>query len=384
MSDFLNMPDIPSGRGGAPVANGAVEVNGSSQADVAELIEGVLKPDVTSQSDGVSKNDGASKGAIEVGHKTEIKYLEERYNRAGEIEIIEVGAHRSGSKERFEDYALVTKQSYNKDDTLRTASIQVNSPHLLRILREVVGAYPTQPAGFEVPIVEEAPFQLFYHYRTNIAQYDTRDNEISRTHHELLMKHIDAELGRASAETAKLVSKGFITFALLWAIFKPGELLYASSYGHARLYRLDKTVYRENIKTGPFFEVHCSYVDYNGANVGRAREKLYLFDGRHFTGRNPSEISSLPVYPRKFVYADEGLEARLASRGKRLLDLKGVRVMQYDGLLEYLKLPPYSWWGPACERDGQWLPITASRVGTYECLTPAYHACSIDCWPRRC
>lgn len=355
------MPDITPTFHGLLEAPSVAEPNNASQANAVESINGVLQPEPTSKPDNVLKDDAVLNVAIETGHKSEIKYLEERYNKAGEIEIIEVGAHRSGSKERFEDYALVTKQSYNKDDTLRSASIQVNSPQLLRILQDVVGAYPTQPAGFEVPIIEDAPFPLFYHYRTAIAEYDTRDDEVLRAHHMLLMKHVNAELGRAIAEAAKLVSKGFITFALLWAIFKPGELLYASSYGHARLYRLDKTLYRENIKTGPFFEVHCSYVDYNGTNVGRAREKLHLFDVRQFTGRNPSDITSLPVYPRKFVdNKDEGLEARLTNRGKRLLKLKGVRVMQYDGLLEYLKLPPYSWWGPACERDGQWLPITVN------------------------
>ncbi|MCJ1433403.1 hypothetical protein MMC27_002763 [Xylographa pallens] len=300
-------------------------------------------------------------GLVEPGHKCEIKSLEERFNKQGEIELIECGAFTKGSKERFEDYALVTKQIFNKDSTLRTANVQVNSPHILRILREVVGVYSTQPAGFDVPITEEAPFALFYHYKPELARYEAKD-EVVKQHHQILMDWINAELGPVSAEADKLIGKGYITFPLLWTIFKTGELQFASHQGHARLYKLDTAVYKETANKGQLFEVNCSYVDYNGASVGRARDTINMFDRVHFTGKSPSKINTLPVSPRKFI-ENEDLEEILTARGKRMLEFKGVLVMQYDGLLEYLKMPPYSWWGPACERDGVWTPISiAGRV----------------------
>ncbi|MCJ1288004.1 hypothetical protein MMC26_007357 [Xylographa opegraphella] len=300
-------------------------------------------------------------GVVEPGQKCEIKALEERHNKQGELELIECGAFAKGSKERFEDYALVTKQVFNKDSTLRTANLQVNSPHILRILRKVVGVYSTQPAGFDVPITEEAPFALFYHYKAELARYEGQDEAV-RQHHRILIDWIDAELGPVSADAEKLIAKGYITFPLLWTIFKTGELQFASHQGHPRLYRLDTAVYKETANKGQMFEVRCSYVDYNGTAVGRARETIQLFDRIHFTGKSPSKITSLPVAPRKFV-GNEDLEAVLAARGQRMLEFKGILVMQYEGLLEYLKMPPYSWWGPACERDGVWTPISiAGRV----------------------
>ena len=299
-------------------------------------------------------------GFVEPGQKCEIKSLEERFNKQGEIELIECGAFKKGSKERFEDYALVTKQIFNKDSTLRTANVQVNSPHLLSILREVVGVYSTQPAGFDVPITEEAPFALFYHYKPELARYEAQE-ETAKQHHQILMDWIDAELGPVSKEADKLIEKGYITFPLLWTIFKTGELQFASHQGHARLYKLDTAVYKETANKGQLFEVSCSYVDYNGATVGRARDTINMYDRVHFTGKSPSKINTLPVSPRRFIENDD-LEEILTARGKRMLEFKGILVMQYDGLLEYLKMPPYSWWGPACERDGVWTPISVSKI----------------------
>ncbi|MCJ1245491.1 hypothetical protein MMC30_002695 [Trapelia coarctata] len=302
------------------------------------------------------KDEEKKEEGVDVGQKCELKALEERYNKEGAVEVSELHAYKKGSKERFEDFALVTKQIYNKDQTLRTATLTVNSPHILSILREVVGVYATQPAGFDVPIVEEAPFALFYHYKDEIFAYEPKDEAV-KEHHRLLMDWIDVEMSSVIKDVERLTSKGYIAFQLLWTIFKPGDLLFSSEHGHARLYKLNTVTYKEIANKGSMFEVNSRYVDYNGTTVGQAREKHQLFDKLIFTGKSPTKINTLEVFPRKFVDDDE-LEERLAIRGKRLLELKGILTMQYDGLLQWLKLPPYAWWGPVCERDGVWTAIS--------------------------
>ena len=318
------------------------------------------KEDTSNGAKGEAKKDEKKEEGVDVGHKCELKALEERYNKEGAVEASELHAYKKGSKERFEDYALVTKQIYNKDQTLRTATLTVNSPHILSILREIVGVYATQPAGFDVPIVEEAPFALFYHYKDAIFAYEPKDEAVTE-HHRLLMDWIDVEMSNVIKDVERLTNKGYITFSLLWTIFKPGELLFSSIYGHPRLYKLDTVAYKEIPHKGPMFEVNSRYVDYNGTTVGQAREKHQLYDKLIFTGKSPTKISTLDVFPRRFV-DDDDLEERLTIRGKKLLELKGILTMQYDGLLMWLKLPPYAWWGPVCERDGVWTAISVSPL----------------------
>jgi len=326
-----------------------------------EVVANGLKSDVSNctKEDGpdASKEEKKEEG-VDVGQKCELKAFEERYNKEGAVEVSELHAYKKGSKERFEDFALVTKQIYNKDQTLRTATLTVNSPHLLSILREVVGVYATQPAGFDVPIVEEAPFALFYHHRDALFAYEPKEEE-AKAHHGLLKGWIDAEMSNVIKEVDRLTKKGYITFQLLWTIFKPGELLFSSLHGHPRLYKLDTVTYKEIANKGTMFEVHSRYVDYNGTSVGQAKERHQLFDKIIFTGKSPTKINTLEVFPRKFV-DDDGLEERLTIRGTKLLELKGILTMQYDGLLQWLKLPPYAWWGPVCERDGVWTAISVS------------------------
>jgi len=306
------------------------------------------------------KEDEKKEGGVDVGQKCELKALEERYNKEGAVEVSELHTYKKGSKERFEDFALVTKQIYNKDQTLRTATLTVNSPHILSILREIVGVYATQPAGFDVPIVEEAPFALFYHYKNEIFAYEPKDEAV-KGHHRLLMGWIDVEMSSVIKDVERLTSKGYVTFSLLWTIFKPGDLLFSSEHGHARLYKLDTVTYKEIANKGSMFEVNSRYVDYNGTTVGQAREKHQLYDKLIFTGKSPTKINTLQVFPRKFV-DDDDLEERLTIRGQKLLELKGILTMQYDGLLQWLKLPPYAWWGPVCERDGVWTAISVSQI----------------------
>lgn len=316
------------------------EVKEQDMNGKANLTNGNVEAENTVKVESSKEKEGASTDDIvEPGQTCELKSLEERFNKQGEVEVIEVGKHKKGSKERFEDFALVTKQIFNNDNTLRTATVQINSPQILQILREVVGTYPTQPAGFDVPITDEAPFALFFHHKAGLTDYVSQDDDIKQ-YHRVLLEWMETEMGQIHRESSKLMDRGFVTFSLLWTIFKPGALLYSSHHGHGRLYKLDTTAYKEIAHKGRMFEINTSYVDYNGSTVGRVRQTFQLFDRVHFTGSSPSKIVDIPILPRKFV-DDDDLEERLTIRGKRLLDLKGVLVMQYDGLLEYLKLPPY-------------------------------------------
>lgn len=340
-----------------PLLNGETAHAGEETSSAETTKDAQTTKDTQTVKDAETAKDAeTTKDVIEPGMECNVKSLEERFNSKGEVELIECGEHQKGFKGQFDNYAIVTKRIFNKDSTIRTIATNVNSPHILRILRDVVGTYATQPAGFDVPIKEEAPFALFYHHRKELSLYEPPD-DITRQHQQLLLRWMDVEMGQIIADSEKLIQKGYITFPLLWTIFKPGELQFMSDQGHARLFKLETATYKEIANKGPLFEIRCSYVDYNGTGVGRAKEIVQLYDRLHLTGNSPTKMTTLPIFPRKLIN-DDALEEKLRARGLRLLELTGIRVMQYNGLLEFLKLPPYSWWGPACERDGVWTPIS--------------------------
>jgi hypothetical protein len=292
------------------------------------------------------------------GTKCEIHVLEERIKKNGEVEVVVKGQFKPSDLNPDARYALVTKKAFNKDNVLTKVLLQVNSFPLLKVFKDVVGFYPTIATDFDFPFEMEAPFGMLYHYWEEFEAYLTGDiDDTTRMHLKLLLEYMREELGPAKQQNENTVRRGFVSYDFLWTIFKPGEIQYMSDYGHPRLLRLEKTFYAENSAIGKYFEVHCSYVDYNGQDFGQAQHTATMPEKQYFGMGNAARITKLQVYPRQFAQFGTELEDRLHARGLRFFDLTGVQVKRYCGKHEYLKLPPASWYDPRYRYGAcVWLP----------------------------
>lgn len=232
----------------------------------------------------------------------------------------------------------------------------------------MVKSYTTVASDFTAPFELKGPFQMLMHYWDELDQYrtDTEDTYV-RQHLNLLFDFMAHEIGPDRERVQIMVQKKQITYLYAWTIFRPGDLLYTTVMGHPWLLKCHKTVYEESTKHGPYMEVHCTYTDHNGTLEGQASHTFTIFQKRKFGSENPAIVTDLPVYPRSFVEgtartgSGEGLEARLEERGRKFLAFKGVSVCAYDGLAQFLKEPPYSFYDPdMADFDGTWLPFTVS------------------------
>lgn len=264
-------------------------------------------------------------------------------------------------------YALVSKRVFNDKGVLEQMTLLINSPHLLRLCRDIIKFYPTVPADFESPFELESPFQMLYHHWDNLLQArDTllgKDDDEARLHLGLLLDFMHIQLGSDRARVQSMLTKGHISYSLLWTIFRPGSLIYTEIQSQPWLLRLEKTAYEENQRIGKFIEVHCSYTDYDGSNVGRASHVIQILQKTYFAAENPCQVTRLPAFPREFIEKGEELENRLVERGNKFLSLTGLLVRKYDGLALYLKEPPDDFY--VCnmgEWPGVWLPYTVSRI----------------------
>lgn len=62
-------------------------------------------------------------------------------------------------------YALVIRRKFTDRQELDSTTLRINSPHLLRVFRDVVGSgYTTVAADFKSPFELTAPFQILMHY----------------------------------------------------------------------------------------------------------------------------------------------------------------------------------------------------------------------------
>ncbi|KAK4166268.1 P-loop containing nucleoside triphosphate hydrolase protein [Cladorrhinum sp. PSN259] len=304
----------------------------------------------------------------EFGKRPEHRVYQRRINKKDQEEDTLVNglnaAYAVDDASGNREYALVVWQVFSKNQRRENTILAVQSPFILRAFRDVIKSHPSVPSNFEQPVEMETPFQMLIHHWDGLdALRKTTDDDDVRLHLGLLFDFMKSELGPARDRLLSTMESGKVTYATLWSIFVPGSLLYMEENGHPWLLRCIKTAYEEYTSAGKICHVYCQYTDYNGNIKGDTTRTVNIRQKAYFGGDNPAVISSLPVYPIEFWSRDEEersrLMERLRERGRRFLNLKGIQLMHYDGLAQYLKEPPYSYYGEDLpESSGYWLPFT--------------------------
>jgi hypothetical protein len=268
------------------------------------------------------------------GSVCEIKSLVEK-PKGGETELIEKEKYDSSlEKKPFEQYALVTKQVLDEEGKLKKKTIQINSVQLLKALKDVVKYYPSESLDFSSQASFDSPFALLHHHREELSAYkeESRD-ETTREHIDLLLFFLVSEAGDKGREAEKLIASGMSSFENVWMVYKPGDLLFATSYDQDRLYQLQQTGYGEDNCRGHYFELSCGYTSCDGAKTGTASVSLKIFEKEEFIGKTPSKIAGLSLTPLKFFEeeAQEEVKEKLRVRGEEYLKFRGVQTAEYNG-----------------------------------------------------
>ena len=113
-----------------------------------------------------------------------------------------------------------------------------------------------------------------------------------------------------------LLSKGEITFNLLWALFPRNELIVApDELGQTRAYfvRYHKTFQTQ--ERTQMFDLGVCFVDDNGEKVGFVSDHLYI---REFPGS--VRIVDLAAYPLRYATSYEKTCDELLERGRKRME----------------------------------------------------------------
>ncbi|OJD32237.1 p-loop containing nucleoside triphosphate hydrolase protein [Diplodia corticola] len=328
------------------------------------------------------------------GSRLSIKALVERPDKEnGELEIIEKDKYsKSQNDSKFASHALVTKQTFDAKRNLEKTTVEINSPHIRAALSQVVSYYPSESLKFgqEDSVVCKSPYAMLHHHKTELHQYAAKAVESGNAeadtitaHINLLLAFLESEMGDDGPALRNMVDAGLITFDLLWAIFKPGDVLFASEHGHPRLYRCKKAAYGHALQGGKYFDVTCEFTNGDGLRAGTSTVSIRIWHGEVFVGTGTTAIDNLPLFPLSFLRHQDDLEERLIERGNRYLDIRGVTTWDYEGLFLYLKNPPYDYYNECASFNGIWLPHTASHRVVVDPKTfveeATKHAQGFDC-----
>ncbi|KAJ7931911.1 P-loop containing nucleoside triphosphate hydrolase protein [Mycena leptocephala] len=243
------------------------------------------------------------------------------------------------------EYAFIVRrkivQTRGADYPTITTKILIRSGLLRSAVREVMKVVEGISWNGSVLKLDPQLLLLFLpHMRaaSNIcdSSASSDSNEGATNEHlDLLIGFLESEYAPTLQKIRTLVDHAEITFDLIWAIFVPGEIIFArcKTTGEPRAFRLKKIQKERQWLTDTInWDLTCEYVDAvdpsaTGRQFGRASHSITIekFDGIH-------KIIELAAYPFKYHPTAADIRHKLVHRGQKWANLRGVHHKQYNGL----------------------------------------------------
>lgn len=158
--------------------------------------------------------------------------------------------------------------------------------------------------------------------------------ENKRRHLKVLIRYLDIDFAKVKESLYPMLKNGLITFDLLWALWKPGTLVYTTTYGSThlpRVFKVESADRQATMMKGEYYFVDGKYFEYDGKKFGYGMigEEIAEFSGAR-------KITSLDCYPLRYYKNDDQLREELIARGKKFVSLCGVHYKAYTGMA-YMK-----------------------------------------------
>lgn len=159
--------------------------------------------------------------------------------------------------------------------------------------------------------------QLTKHLTTLTSQEKTEATTKSIDHLTLLLEYINKDYASTKKKLESLLSDASISYELLWALFLPNTLVYTLCPGSGEP-RCLKLEWGDRVVTSQrdYFQLECTYIDYDGKKFGEAGTILEIdsFRGVH-------KINTIGIYPLKYHSDEKGIRETLVQRGKQFCEL---------------------------------------------------------------
>lgn len=240
---------------------------------------------------------------------------------------------------------IITNDQLTERDTKKvTCFVDIKSEGLRDVLRVVLeGVHGTSlkegmPTVLCYPHMAEHKLMskqieqnLLYHY---VPELDTRahteDNAVVQKQLCLLTDHIKRSYTLVKRRIHSLVSLNQeITFDLLWALFKPNDIVYGKCFGteKSRCIIFDSGVVKTLDNVTEYFHIQGRYLDFNGKDFGEASAVLGV---TKFSGAK--RIDSLEAFPFQYYPQKEAIKHELIDCGRKFQALMGSHYREYKGV----------------------------------------------------
>ena len=135
-----------------------------------------------------------------------------------------------------------------------------------------------------------------------------------------MIEHIKTTYAPTTHSLFSLQESKEITYNLLWALFKPGALVYTTCLGTGKprcvIY---DSAEEKKLKSGlKYFHMECRYLDFDGKVFGEVSTNIAIL---RFPGTK--RINTLEAFPLKYHSNESGVRADLLRCGRKFVSLRG-------------------------------------------------------------
>ncbi|KAJ6630297.1 hypothetical protein B0H10DRAFT_1983969 [Mycena sp. CBHHK59/15] len=285
----------------------------------------------------------------DVGTSLEVKRVDKiRLPDSGKWIVQSAGSDAiTSSKDEYAEWAacafVVRRKVYQTRDSdfpVTTTKLLIRSFFLRGDLRDVMKDVDDISWNGAILKLDPEPLLKFLPRLNDLAQNlcDVPDGEEStrKKHLVFFIEFLESEYAATIQKISSLVQHGEIVFDFLWAIFTPGDAIFASceTTAEPRAYRLRKIrKVKQWLTNKPSWQLICDYVEavddpsLSGQRFGLATKQIEIED---FDG--VKQIVELEAYPIMFHASAAQVQMKLVQRGRVWTKLCGRHHKQYDGL----------------------------------------------------
>ncbi|OKL55245.1 hypothetical protein UA08_09489 [Talaromyces atroroseus] len=231
--------------------------------------------------------------------------------------------------DELDEYIFVIRKRSHKQTKELIVYVDIKSPGLREILKEVLKDIKTANLDADRPAIER---DLLYHFMDGLREYQKKSHaqetisDDAMLHLSKLVQYLEETYASVIEQLKLLLESRKITWDVLWALLKPGSLVFATcpSTGLPRCIRYDYSE-KKTIRGREILEINGRYLDYDGEIFGESTETLQIESFRGI-----KRIETLPVFPLKY-HSDPKIWSRLVRNGRRFVSLIGSHHRQYSG-----------------------------------------------------
>ncbi|KAH7127558.1 P-loop containing nucleoside triphosphate hydrolase protein [Dactylonectria macrodidyma] len=143
---------------------------------------------------------------------------------------------------------------------------------------------------------------------------------------QLFLRILDDMFSELRSKRRHLLQEGLIDFKTAWTLFPRGSTVYNYGLNSESLCKVEDTAYMSKGE-GTFLVIKGKVMTFNGEEFVWQNKTLLLPE---FNGNKP--IREQRIYPLEFHSERESIMKRLIARGKKVLDLQGLKYSCYTGI----------------------------------------------------